>query len=230
MGILMTGDTKRNRLIQALRTPYVITDIAVHPGRGHLTIARAALQGGAKMIQLREKHLPDEIQIAIARQLTAMAREAGAILIVNDRLEVAAESGAHGLHVGGTDVMADIARERLGEDAVIGVSASTIEEAIEAERMGADYVGVGPIMSTNTKSDAGSAVGVDLIRAIREKITIPIVAIGGLTADNLAPVVQAGADGIAVISAVVAADDMIEATKRVAMSMARARGDIDDAV
>ena len=149
---LMTA--KHDRLLRALLTPYIITDVAIRPGRGHLPIAQAALAGGSKIIQLREKNLPDVVQIPLARRLRKLADDAGAILIVNDRLEVAAESGAHGLHVGSKDVMADIARERLGEDAIIGVSAATIDEAIEAQRMGADYVGVGPVMPTDTKSSA----------------------------------------------------------------------------
>jgi thiamine-phosphate diphosphorylase len=132
---------------------------------------------------------------------------------VNDRPDIAAAVGADGVHLGQEDLPADAAREVFGSRLIVGVSARSLEEALDAEAAGADYVGVGPVYEARaTKPDAAEPQGLGLVRAIRERCRIPIIAIGGITADNAPEVMRAGASGVAVISAVVAAEDIAGAT------------------
>jgi len=212
--------SRRERLIRALQAPYVLTDSSLSPGRSHIDIARAALAGGAGVIQLRDKGLSAESQAPIAREIACMARAAGGILIVNDHVDVVRDSGADGVHLGRSDMAIGAARDRLGPETLIGASASSVDEAVAAKRDGADYIGLGPIFSTSSKPDAGAPAGVQLIAEVRRAVRIPIVAIGGLTADNIGEVLRAGADGAAFISAVVSADDPEAATRRLASAMA----------
>ncbi len=197
-----------------LKRIYIITDEELVPGRTHVEIARAALEGGCKIIQLRDKHASDEYMVQAGREIRRMCSDFGAIFIVNDRLEVALECEADGLHVGQQDRPARELVALLGGK-LLGVSAGTVEEAAQAAQDGADHLGVGPIYSTATKSDAGAATGLGLIQAAREASGgLPIVAIGGINESNLAQVARAGADSAAIISAVVCADDMVAATRR----------------
>ncbi len=135
-------------------------------------------------------------------------------LVVNDRVDVALAGGADGVHLGQDDLPAAAARALLGPDPLLGVSAATAEEAAAAERDGADYLGVGAIYATSTKADAGAPVGLARIGAVRRASALPIVAIGGITLDNAAATIRAGAAGVAVITAVTLADDMVAATRR----------------
>ena len=197
-----------------LKGIYIITDEELVPGRTHVEIARAALRGGCRIIQLRDKHASDDYMVRAGREIRRMCSDAGAIFIVNDRLEVALECDADGLHVGQQDRPARELRALLGGK-LLGVSAGNAEEAAQATRDGADHLGVGPIYSTATKSDAGAATGLGLIQAARGASRgLPIVAIGGINESNLAEVSRAGADSAAIISAVVCAPDMAEATRR----------------
>jgi thiamine-phosphate diphosphorylase len=146
--------------------------------------------------------------------LRALTRERGALLIVNDRIDVALAVEADGAHVGQDDDMPiELARKLLGPDRILGVSAGNLEEAITAVAGGADYLGVGPIYATNTKADAGQPIGLALLSELARRYSIPLVAIGGIQAENAAAVVQAGATGIAVIRAVVNAEDIVAATR-----------------
>lgn len=197
---------------EEIRGVYVITDSVLRPDRSHLDIARAAIQGGSKIIQLRDKDASDAHLIPIAREIRRITSEAGAIFVVNDRIEVALASEADGLHIGQEDMPVAEARRRW-PDRLLGVSVTTPEQAIEAERDGADHLGVGPIYSTSTKLDAAEVTGLALISHIRPICPIPIVAIGGIALANIAEVARAGADSAAVISAVVCADDMVAATR-----------------
>ena len=204
-----------DRFSPALWRLYVITDPKASRGRSHLQVAEGAIAGGADALQLRDKEAPGGLLYRVALQLRKVTREAGVPFIVNDRLDIALAAGADGVHVGQADLPASVARALLGPGKILGVSVDTVEEAILAERDGADYLGVGPVFEARgTKPDAGEAVGVDRISRIRGRCGIPIVAIGGINAENAAMVRRAGADAAAVISAVVAADDIPRAARR----------------
>jgi len=192
---------------------HVLTDRKLSLGRSHLEVAQAAIDAGARLIQFREKEMSTREMVETARQLRKLTRESGATLIVNDRLDVALAVDADGIHVGQDDLPAQIAREFLGAGKIIGVSASTLDEALRAVQDGADYLGVGPVFATGSKADAGVPIGLEGLAAIKRHVSIPIVAIGGITHGNLADVIAAGADGVAVISAVVSQADITAATR-----------------
>jgi len=193
---------------------YIITDEELRPGRTHVEIARAALEGGARVIQLRDKRASDEDMIRAGIEIRRLTADFGAIFIMNDRLEVALACDADGLHVGQEDRPAREVRPLL-VGKLLGVSCATAEDAARAREDGADHLGVGPIFATATKSDAGAPTGLQLIRLAKEASGgLPVVAIGGINEANLADVKRAGADAAAIISAVVCADDMAEATRR----------------
>ncbi len=186
---------------------YVVTDESLSRGRPTAEIVAAAIRGGADAIQLRAKDLPLRDQVAIGRALRTITREAGVLFIINDRADLAVALDADGIHVGQDDLPADLARKVVGPDKIVGVSTATVEEARIAREMGADYLGVGAIFGTATKSDAGAPVGPERIGPIKAAVGLPIVGIGGIGRANAAEVIAAGADGVAVVSAVVSADD-----------------------
>ena len=193
---------------------YVITDSHQARGRSHREIAEAVIRGGATAVQLRMKEEPARVMLAAAREIAPLCRAAGVVFIVNDRVDVALIAGADGVHVGQDDLPARDVRALMGPRALIGVSASTVEEGVAAEREGADYLGVGAIYATGTKPDAGAPVGLDRLREIGRAVRLPLVGIGGITADNAAAVIRAGASGVAVITAVTLAEDMTAAARR----------------
>jgi len=193
---------------------YVITDSHQARGRSHREIAEAAIRGGATAVQLRMKDEPARVMLEAAREIAPLCRAAGVAFIVNDRVDVALISGADGVHVGQDDLPARDVRALMGPRALIGVSAATVEEGEAAERMGADYLGVGAVYPTGTKPDAGAPVGLARLGEIRRAVRLPLVGIGGITADNAAAVIRAGASGVAVITAVTMAKDMAAATRR----------------
>ncbi len=200
------ADWPPERLRRALRL-YVLTDRGLSRGRSEVEIVQAALAGGATAIQLRWKAGPLAEAVRAGRALRELCREAGALFVVNDRVDLALALEADGVHLGVEDLPLVEARRLAGDRLVIGFSPSTLEEALAAERAGADYLGVGPVYGTATKADAGPAVGIEHVRQIAVAVSIPVVGIGGITAGNARPVIEAGAAGVAVISAVVAADD-----------------------
>ena len=198
------------------RDLYVITDESLGGGRSHEEQTRAALAGGAGVIQLRDKTASSLRLYEAACAMRALTRAAKAILIVNDRLDIALAAGADGLHVGPDDLPVAVARRLLRPGMILGASAGTAEEALAAERDGADYLGVGAVYEARgSKADAGAPVGPERVRQIRAAVRIPIVGIGGIKADNAAPVIEAGADGVAVITGVVAAPDIAAAARRI---------------
>jgi thiamine-phosphate pyrophosphorylase len=203
---------------------YVITDGRIGRRRPTDEIVAAAIRGGATAIQLREKGWPARDLMATGRRLLSITRPSGVVLIVNDRVDVALAIDADGVHVGQDDIPVPVARRLLGPDKIVGTSAGTVEEARQAELDGADYVGVGSIFTTASKPDAGDAIGPDALRRIREAIHIPIVAIGGLNASNAAEAIGAGAQGVAVISSVVGADDVASAARMLAEVVRAAKG------
>jgi thiamine-phosphate diphosphorylase len=193
---------------------YVITDERLGRGRSHLQIVEAALAGGADVVQLRDKEASGGRLYRAALELRKITREAKVPFIVNDRLDVALAVDADGVHVGRQDLPASVARRLLGPGRILGVSAETVEEALRAEEAGADYLGVGPVFEARgTKADAGEPLGLALIAQIRLRCRLPIVAIGGIHAENARKVREAGADAVAVISAVVGAEDIAQAAR-----------------
>ena len=192
---------------------YVITDETIAGGRSHAEIAQLAVLGGAGIIQLRDKGRSCAELAAVGREIAAITRKAGAVFIVNDRLDVAMTCGADGVHLGQGDLRVDTARQLAPPGFIIGVSVGTAEEAEEAEREGADYVALSPTFSTASKDNAGPGQGRDRLREIRCAVSIPVIAIGGITRQNAGDVIAAGADGIAVISAVVGNPDITAAAR-----------------
>lgn len=215
----MTADDLARRL-----SLIVITDPDCGAGRSILDVARAALRAGVPSIQLRGKSQPAREQVDLARALLALTRPAGALLWVNDRLDVALAAGADGVHLGQDDVPLDAARRIVPANFRIGISAETPELARAAKRGGADYVGTGPVYATGSKADAGDAIGRERIIAVARAVRIPVVAIGGITASNTADVIRAGASGIAVISAVMRAADPEAAARALLRAVSEARG------
>ncbi len=201
----------------------VITHRVDRLRRGHLEVARAALEGGASMIQLREKNVTDRELWALAREMRRMARKHGAGFVVNDRVDIALAAEADGVHLGADDLPVAAARRMLGPGAVIGASVANAEEAKAAEEAGATYVSVGSVFETSSKSDAGEAIGIGPIGDIRRATALPVLAIGGINRDNVEAVIRAGAHGVAVISAVAEAGDMVEATANLRRLIRKAR-------
>ncbi len=172
-----------------------------------------AMEGGAQVVQLREKHLSHEAMLRAAERFVALCRSHGAVSIINDDVEAAAASGADGVHVGQEDLEAGRARALLGPDKLIGVSAHNVEEALAAQAAGADYLGVGAAFVTDTKSDA-SPISRETIRDITAAVDIPVVAIGGIGPENILDLAGCGLDGVAVVSALFARADTGEAARQ----------------
>ena len=186
---------------------YAVTDRA---WTGHQTLyeqVERALQGGATCIQLREKELDDKAFLAEALELKALCHSYQVPLIINDNVTVALQCGADGIHVGQHDRAARDVRRLAGSQMILGVSAQTVNQAIQAEQDGADYLGVGAVFPTATKEDA-DAVPFDTLKAICEAVSIPVVAIGGISKDNLSNLAGSGVDGVALVSAIFSADDI----------------------
>ena len=204
-----------DRISPGLWRLHVLTDRKASRGRSHLQVAEAAIAGGADVIQLRDKEASSGGLYREALQLRKLTREAKVPFIVNDRLDIALAVDADGVHVGQSDLPASVVRKILGPGKILGVSVVTVEEAIRAEKDGADYLGVGPVFEARgTKPDTVEPLGVDCIARIRRHCRLPIVAIGGINAENARKVRDAGADAAAVISAIVSADDIEQAASR----------------
>ncbi|TBL78365.1 thiamine phosphate synthase [Paenibacillus thalictri] len=165
-------------------------------------MAKEALEGGITLLQLREKDAPLHQVLEQGRQIRDLCRKYHVPFIVNDRVDVALLLDADGVHVGQDDIPGSDARKLLGPSKIIGISAGTMEEAEYAVAQGADYLGVGPIYATATKSDAGEPIGTNLMWQIQKRWSIPMVGIGGIGHDNAAQVIAAGGDGVAIVSAI----------------------------
>lgn len=174
-----------------------------------------AIDGGATFVQLREKHLPRAEFLAEAREIGALCKARGVPFVVNDAVDIALEARADGVHVGQSDMEAGTVRDLLGPGKILGVSAQTVEQALLAERRGADYIGVGAVFPTSTKDDA-DAVSYDTLKAICAAVSIPVVAIGGIGEGNMARLAGSGICGVAVVSAIFGASDVRAATARLA--------------
>jgi thiamine-phosphate pyrophosphorylase len=186
---------------------YLITDRMV--ARMPLPEAvQQALDGGVRAVQLREKDLPVRELLVLARELRVMTRKAGAKLFINDRVDVAVAVEADGVHLGQQSMPASAARKVAGDRMLIGVSTHSLEEAKAAQSEGADFITFGPIFETPSKARYGAPAGVLAIRPLKNEIRIPVIALGGINSANILPVMSAGADGVAMISAVLASDDI----------------------
>ncbi len=189
---------------------YAVTDRHWLDGRTLHEVVRESLDGGVTFVQLREKELSEDAFLAEAVDLKELCMEYRVPFVINDNVDIAIRSDADGVHVGQSDMEAGNVRRMLGPDKIIGVSASTVEEAIMAERNGADYLGVGAVFPTGSKSDAVD-VPHDVLKAICEAVSIPVIAIGGITEQNVSELSGSGICGIAVISAIYAAKDIKKA-------------------
>lgn len=186
---------------------YAVTDRHWLNGRTLVDVVKESLDGGVTMIQLREKSLDAGKFLEEAKELQALCRERHVPFIVNDNVDIAKAMDADGVHVGQDDMAALDARAKLGTDKLIGVSAHTVEEALLAEKQGADYLGVGAVFPTSSKSDVGE-MSYETLKAICKAVSIPVVAIGGISGENVGKLAGSGICGVAVISAIYAAKDV----------------------
>lgn len=196
----------KQEIKEAMRL-YAVTDSMWLRGRTLPEAVEEALKGGATFMQIREKELPYNGFVQLARDVKAVTDRYHVPYVIDDEVEIAKEIDADGVHIGQSDKGLKEARNILGPDKIIGVSAQTVGQAVEAEKNGADYLGVGSIFTTSTKPDA-QAVSLGTLRAICEAVSIPVVAIGGIKMDNLLQLRGTGIDGVAVVSAIFAAGDI----------------------
>lgn len=202
---------------------YAVTDRSWLDGRTLAFCVEEALKGGATFVQLREKHASFEETCVLAQEIMPVCRAYGVLFVINDDVEAALAVGADGVHVGQEDMACAEARRRLGPDAIVGVSARTVDEALRAQESGASYLGVGAVVPTSTKPDAAD-VTLEELAAICREVSIPVVAIGGLNARTVPILENSGADGIAVVSALFAADDIQSQAKELVSLTKRTLG------
>lgn len=192
---------------------HVLTDTCLQTHFSHVELAELAIAGGADTIQFRQKEGSTRQMIRVAEQMQDLCKRAGVAFIINDRVDVAIASHADGVHLGQDDFPIPLARRLLGEGVIIGGSAGNVEEARKCLLEGADYIGFGPVYPTTSKDDAGPAAGLDLLKKIVGAVALPIIAIGGITAENAPPVIKTGVHGLAVISAVCCQNNPAEAAR-----------------
>lgn len=212
---LKSGENGCKAKIRAALRLYAVTDRHWLNGRTLSECVAQAIDGGATFVQLREKDLDEEEFLNEARALKKLCAERGVPFVVNDNVMIAKEVCADGVHVGQSDMACLEARRLLGPDSIIGVSAQTVEQAVLAEKQGADYLGVGAVFATGSKADADS-VPIETLKEICEAVKIPVVAIGGINASNVHQLKGSGIAGVSVISAIFANDDIRAATKLLA--------------
>lgn len=186
---------------------YLITDQYIVRGLSHIQIAEAALSGGVRFVQYREKLLLKRESFNIALELRKITKRFNAALIVNDDIDIAMAVDADGVHLGQEDLPVQKARKILGNNKIIGLSTHSLKEAESAQDSGADYIAIGPIFKSTTK-DIRSPLGADIIRAVKSISKLPVIAIGGINEENVSDVVSAGADGAAIISAIISRPDI----------------------
>ena len=207
-----------------IRGLYLVTDSALVGDRALADVVMAAIDGGARTVQLREKTAGTRAFVDLARALRALLAPRGVPLIINDRVDVALAAGADGVHVGRNDMAYPDARRLLGPEAVIGLSVETMDDVTQAEPFDVDYLGVSPIFPSSTKTDTVGTWGIDGLAEVRRRSRHHLVAIGGLHAGNVGEVVAAGADAVAVVSAVCAAADPRAAASELAELVAAGAG------
>lgn len=205
-------------------TLYLVTDRGLSRERTTQHIVEAALRGGVTCVQLREKTCSTREFIDQALSIKDHLKRHNIPLIINDRVDIAQAVNADGVHLGQSDMPIKMAKAILKDSMIIGISAESIKEAVQAEKDGADYIGVGAIYATPTKTDTSSPLGPEGIHEIRKSVKIPLVAIGGLNIKNVGEVIKNGADGVAVVSAIVAANDPEKAARDLIKIIQQARG------
>ena len=187
---------------------YAITDRKMLGSRSEAEAARLCYEAGADVVQLRMKDTDGGEMLRIAKEIQALANQYSKFFIVNDRIDIAILASADGVHLGQSDIPVAEARRLVGDEMIIGASVHNVEEAVKAVDDGADYLGVGSIFTTSTKPDAEQGLGLDAIIDIKEAVDVPVVAIGGINRGNILDVMRAGADGAAVVSAIMAQEDI----------------------
>ncbi|BAK98771.1 thiamine-phosphate pyrophosphorylase [Oscillibacter valericigenes Sjm18-20] len=192
---------------------YAVTDRAWLHGEALADQVAKAITGGAGFVQLREKALDNEEFLAEAKWFVPLCRKLGAVSIINDSVEIALASGADGVHVGQEDMAAAKARSSLGPDKIVGVSVHNVAEALAAQAAGADYLGVGAAFASHTKAEA-KPLSIETIRSVTAAVRIPVIAIGGIKADNISQLSGCGLDGVAVVSALFAQPDVESAARQ----------------
>lgn len=213
--------------IRASMLLYAVTDrMWLKEGESLVSVAESVLQNGATFLQIREKDLDEERFEEESEKLKALSKTYRVPFVVNDSVEIALQCDADGVHVGQSDIRGRDIRAMIGPDKILGISAGTVEEAVAAERAGADYIGVGAVFDTSTKKIT-RAMGVEELRSISRSVSIPVVAIGGINAGNILQLSGSGVDGVAVVSAIFGAEDPGRATaelRKLSAQMVAAHG------
>ena len=202
---------------------YAVTDRAWVGTKSLYEQVKEALENGVTCVQLREKELNESDFLKEAKQISTLCKEYKVPFIVNDNVNIAIACKADGIHIGQEDMELTNVRKLVGEDMIIGVSAHTVEEAIKAQEGGADYIGIGAVFATSTKTDV-DVLSFDTLKSICEAVDIPTVAIGGIQKDNICKLKKSGIDGVAVVSAIFAAKDIATATKELLLEVEKAVG------
>ncbi len=198
---------------------YAIVDTLGRPDLSFTVLTTKMLEGGARLLQLRVKHLTTREHLNIAKEVRELTRRYRALLIVNDRADIALAAEADGVHLGQEDLPLAAARKILGQEKVIGISTHSKEQALAAEREGADYIGFGPLFSTSTKKTGYAPQGLEQLQRIRSLVHLPIVAIGGITAERAPSVLRAGASAVAMIGELVQAEEVSAKVREVLKSL-----------
>ena len=202
---------------------YAVTDRAWVGTKSLYEQVKEALENGVTCVQLREKELNESDFLKEVKQISTLCKEYKVPFIVNDNVNIAIACKADGIHIGQEDMELTSVRKLVGEDMIIGVSAHTVEEAIKAQEGGADYIGIGAVFATSTKTDV-DVLSFDTLKSICEAVDIPTVAIGGIQKDNICKLKKSGIDGVAVVSAIFAAKDIATATKELLLEVKKAVG------
>ncbi|MEL7596798.1 MAG: thiamine phosphate synthase [Clostridiaceae bacterium] len=202
---------------------YLITDRDIIKDRCLKECVEEAIKGGVTIVQIREKDASTREFYNIAREVKEVTDKYNIPLIINDRLDIALAVDAAGVHLGQSDMSIEVARKILGEEKTIGISAGNLEEALEAEKSGADYLGIGAIFYTGTKKDIDEPIGLEGLKEIINKIKIPSVAIGGINKDNTEDVIKTGVNGISVISAILGYEDTKKASEELFSKLSKSR-------
>ena len=202
---------------------YLVTDQRLSLGRGLIDVAMEAVAGGVNIVQIREKDCDTRDFFQLALAMKKALSKTGVPLIINDRVDVAIAAGAHGVHVGQTDLPCRVVREMMGPDKILGVSINTFEQITEAEKLDIDYLSLSPVFPTPTKPDTTPAFGIEGLKKARQKTKRPLITIGGVNKDNLREIIDAGMDGAAVVSAICSAPSPLRAARELADLISKAR-------
>lgn len=203
----------------------LVADVEAAGEKYIISALEKAVEGGVTLVQLRAKQLKTHEFFELSLKARETTKKKNIPLIINDRVDIAFSCKADGVHLGQDDLPLSAARRILGKKNLIGVSVNTVKEAEEAERGEADYLGVGPVFFTQTKEDLRPTLGIEGLREIRKRVSIPILAIGGINAEHAREIIEAGADGVAVVSAILASENIIKATQELAQAISQAGND-----